>query len=182
MNKSSRLDDKKKKLAEKNIGLVRTFYEKSIKNGKVPLYKKREFLSNLNYNYCRSALKYNEEAGFKFSTFAYGGFNFCIDNLKKNRERINSISFDEEKGKKIEDKKNIVDKDLLKMVFKNSELSNIEKKVIISYYYHGLSFSEIGKRYSYNKEKVRRIKNNAIKKIIKYSKKKDLVIEDFIKI
>jgi len=30
------------------------------------------------------------------------------------------------------------------------------------------------------KEKVRRIKNNAIKKLIKYSKKKDFVIEDFI--
>ena len=180
--KKDKLDEKKRKLVERNIGLVRTFCKKSIKNGKVPVHKKEEFLSDLNYRYCKSALKYNEEMGFKFSTFAYGGFNFCIDDLKRNRKKVDTVPFDEEKGERIEDKNNIVDKELLKIFFKDSNLSNIEKRVLILYYYNNLSFSKIGEKYSYNKEKVRRIRNKTIKKLIKYSKKKDFKIEDFIKI
>ena len=177
-----KLDEKKRKLAEKNIGLVRKFYKKNIKNGKVPEYKKDDFLSDLNHKYCRSVLKYNEETGFKFSTFVYKGLNFCLNDFNKEKKELNTISFDREKGKKIEDKKNFVDKELLKFIFKCSDLSDIEKKVLILYYYHNLSFIKIGEKYSYHKEKIRRIEKRAIRKLKKYSKKMGYNIEDFIKI
>ena len=182
MSRNKKLDDKKRKLAEKNIGLLRKFYKKNIKNGKVPENKKDDFLSDLNHKYCRSALKYNEETGFKFSTFANKSFNFCLDDFTNKKELLNTISFDREKGKKIKDKKSFVDKELLKFIFECSDLSDIEKKVLILYYYHNLSFIKIGEKYSYHKEKIRRIEKRAIRKLKKYSKKKGYNIEDFIKI
>lgn len=184
MSKNNKLNDKKRKLAEKNIELLRKFYKKNIKNGKVPEHKKDDFLSDLNHKYCRSALKYNEETGFKFSTFANKSFNFCLDdfNNKEKKELLNTISFDKEKGKKIEDRKSFVDKELLKFIFECSDLSDIEKKVLILYYYHNLSFCKIGEKYSYHKEKIRRIEKRAIRKLKKYAKKMNYNIEDFIKI
>jgi len=175
---NSKLDKNKKKLAERNIGLIKNFYKKNIKN--IPDYKKEEFLSDLYYKYCRSALNYNEETGFKFSTFAYGGLNFCINNPDK--KEIKTIPFDYKKGEKIKEEKKYVDKELLKNIFKKSKLSNIEKKILILYYYQDLSFIEIGERFNYHKEKVRRIRNRAIKKLIEYSDKRGFNIEDFIKV
>lgn len=72
------LTEAQKKLIEENIRLPMHFIRESFKNDEVPRKVKDDFISDVLLNFCVSAMGYEEERGFKFSTFAHGGFNFAL--------------------------------------------------------------------------------------------------------
>ncbi len=77
------LTEEQRKLITGNYGLLRRFINQILSNHKIPPHLSDEFISLMYWKFCISALKYDEELGFKFSTYAYGGFRFALQELRK---------------------------------------------------------------------------------------------------
>jgi len=177
------LTEKQRKLITDNYGLVKSFINKTIKNNDIPPFLRDEFISDVLWKFCISALKYDESTGIKFSTYAYGGFNFGKKEIlerKKNRIERNSCLHEESfENIKTQDKDN-VRTDLLFDFINNSELTTREKVMMISYYYDGLTLAKLGEKYNLTKEGVRLVIKKALKRMRRTATRKKINMEDFM--
>lgn len=191
------LSEEQRQLISSNMGLLRVFYQKEIDKGYIPDQKEDEFLSYLQRGFCNSALNYDKSTGFKFSTYVYGGFNFCVEDIKNSilkDEKISNVGVEEflindgiYEDKSIWNSISGWDADFSisheKIVATINEvpLSERERVAIDCHYLEGITFSELGKKMGISGERVRQIELNAITKIKTFINKKDYRIEDFIK-
>lgn len=195
------LSEEQKKLIIDNIGLLRGFYRDEISKRYIPGNRIDDFKSNLQRNFCRSALTYNEDLGFKFSTYAYGGFNFCVRDIKRviaRNKKITTIGnfkdfFFENNNSKFYiterrliwdsingHSKTFVDTEKLVKLLEMASLSDREKKVVNLYYLERWTQEKLGKELGVCKERIRQIISDAITKIKLFINGKDYEIEDFV--
>lgn len=175
-----RLDDGHKKIIEKNINLVKKFHQDKINSGEILKEESDDFLSFLLYRFCYSVKSFDEKKGFKLSTYAYGNFNRCLNEFKQKRKKYINIVSLSKKMNNIEKEKKL-DFSLIEYIIGTSKLSVKEKEILSLYYYQELSLEKIGEKYLCHKEKIRRIKDKAVKKLRKEIEKKGIRVEDFIK-
>jgi len=173
------LTQEQKKLIMDNYPLVKSFIKKSIKKNRVPVYLIDDFISNTLWKFCISASKFEEDMGCKFSTYAYGSFNFSLkdiqrkSNTNKNKtEYIYNFDIEEE----IED--SFVE-DLFKEFIKECNLEEIELNILQDRFYNNLTFYDIGKKYGFSKRTAMIRVSKILKKINKKAIKKDLKMKDF---
>ncbi len=96
MNKMQ-LTKKQQKLIVDNYKLLSGFINKIIRDKGVPEYLEDEFISDMFFKFCLSALRFDELSGFKFSTYAYGGFKFGLHELLYHKQKkIKKICYFEE--------------------------------------------------------------------------------------
>ena len=170
------LSEEQRKLIEDNYCLVEDFIEESIKENKIPDELVDEFVSETLWKFCISALKFEDELGFKFSTYAYGGFYFSLKNiLSKNNEKYENNL---DKEIKIESK---IEYDFLKEFINKCDLKEKELNVIEDRFYNNLTFKDIGKKYGFSKQYARVIVSKILKKIHKKAIADDLSMTDFYK-
>jgi DNA-directed RNA polymerase specialized sigma subunit len=102
--KKMTLNTEQKQLIEDNYCLVKDFIKKSIKSNKIPDGLVDDLISEMNWKFCISALKFEKERGFKFSTYAYHNFDYGMQKVlakKDNKSRDIDLSpqFDKEKSR-----------------------------------------------------------------------------------
>ena len=182
MNKN-KLTVEQQKLITNNYGLLRGFINKSIDNKDIPQHLIDEFISDMFYKFCISALKFEEDSGFKFSTYAYGGFRFGVKEILQKKEKRLDFSDNYDKiGNDIEheDVPNL-ETDVLYDFIEKSELELREKSMIEDYYYDNLSMIKISEKHEMTKENVRLILKKAVRKLKFTAIDKKIHIEDFYK-
>ena len=182
--KNIQLTEKQQKLITDNYRLLWSFIHKTIENGEVPKHLEDDFISDMFFKFCLSALKFSEESGFKFSTYAYGGFKFGLHNIlmyKKNKfgrlyyfENIDEYKLKYKKIDKLES-------DSLHKFIDDVDLDQRDKSIIKDYSYEGLTFKDIGQKLNMSAEAVRMRFKKSLKKIKRVASLKRLKFEDFYK-
>ncbi len=187
------LSEEQQKLISKNMGLLDAFYKTEIGKGYIPDQKKDDFFSNLQQRFCNAALKYNEDAGFKFSTFAYGSFIFCAAEMKKKLFRDRKVFTGNDKkfvsyGKKSVwnsingwDVDSVINYEKVVNLVNKVPLSEKERTVINFYYFEGLTLLETGKKLGLSRQRIKQITLEAIYKIKRFADRRDYRIGDFVK-
>ena len=170
-----------------NYGLLCKYVTHAIKNKQVPEYLEDEFISDMYMRFCISASKYNIKTGFKFSTFAYGGFRFGLRELLfRKKKKIDKVTYFQDLDEGYISQCKLVNEEAhkLKSEFVNSfmlevELSLKERSIVEDYYYERLSFAKIGEKHNMSKENARLIVRKVLRKLKKAVKRDKLKIEDF---
>jgi len=179
------LTTEQQKLAANNYRLVADFVKKSIETYKIPFSLRDDFVSNSSWRLCISALKFEEDRGFKFSTFAYGGFKFSLqaalsETLKYKEEMVDEYDEETEEDDWV-DTRHEFRYDFLNEFIENSTLKEREKRIITDRYCNNMTLSDIGEKYGFTKQNA----NYIIPKIIDRLKKNvihdDLEMDDFYK-
>jgi RNA polymerase sigma factor (sigma-70 family) len=180
------LDKQQQDLIKDNYNLLRSFVLKQLNKKIILPVLEDDFISDINLKFCTSALKYNNSYGVKFSTYAYGGFNFGLRNIiqdKKDREfnqaYLLSGSIDYVKHYISLRRKRSLKENSMGDLFDKSNLTEREYNIVCDYYYNNLSFQEISDKHDFCKETARTSMIKAVEKMKKTVLENKLEIEDF---
>lgn len=171
------LTKEQQKLLIDNYPLVRDFIEKTLEKNQIPSDLEDDFISDMLWKFCMSALNFKSSKGFKFSTYAYGGFHFGLKNILRvaiNKRKLSSIEEEIE-----EPHKAIIEEEVLKDFLDNSNLSDKEKKIINDRYINKFTYVQLSEKHNMSKESSRLIVHRILKKLKMSAKDKKLKIEDF---
>ena len=171
-----------------NNRLMQSFIEKRLAIGIVPIYIEDDFISDMGWRFCISALKYNRELGFKFSTYAYGGFKLCWKHLKDRTENsyirnnfypISTVKKIMHKSSEHINKKIHIDRETLCYIIKKAHLTVKEIIILQDYYFDKQSMEIIGRRFGVSRERISQIMKKILFKIKSVMFSKKLTITDF---
>ena len=182
---SNKLTDKQQKLIVNNYNLLNNFIKDIISKCIIPQCMEDDFISDMYLKFCFSALNYDIKTGFKFSTYAYGGFQLGIRDIVKKKKKFDKIQYvykineDDLKACILNHKKISLRLDNLQNFIKNVKLTLKERSMLEDHYYNKMSFSKLCKKYKLSKEGSRLIVNKAIKKLKQTAINMDLEIRDF---
>jgi len=193
------LTEEQRKLIINNYKLLQKFYNQEIRKGYIPKDRESEFYGYLQKRFCVSALKFDKERGFKFSTFAYRGFKRGISDIKKSIVKDGCKLSIDRLGYLIGDEKsfsisgniiwNSINGWIADNKFNNEKMIDIIDKVslterekkVINLYCENLSFSKIAKEIGFSKETSRKSFLSALVKIKTFFNKTKYDINDFYK-
>ena len=175
--KENVLTEEQKKLIIKNYPLVNNFIKKSIETNNIPSFLIDDFISNTLWRFCIATLKFEEDRGFKFSTYAYGGFNFSLKKTltEKNKKRYN-VDIDEKVEAEVE-----FEYGFLEEFIKECDLKERELNIIIDRFYDKFTLSDIGKKYGFSRQYANIIIPKILKKMHRKAISKNLDMSDFYK-
>jgi len=177
-----RLNKEQQKLIVNNYKLLRNFISKIISSKDMPKYLEDEFISDTFFRFCISAMKFNKDSGFKFSTYAYGGFNFALRYVLNNKkEQFSKMNYVEDfKKYKLEyEKSSVVGVDFLDDFINKVDLNSRDKFIVMDYFYNHLSLRKIGEKHRMSGEAIRLIIKRSLKKIRTVANRRKLSIDDF---
>jgi RNA polymerase sigma factor (sigma-70 family) len=180
----NKLTDKQQKLIIDNHKLLEDFIERIIRKRIIPKCMEDDFISDMYLKFCFSARKYNIDTGFKFSTYAYGGFQLGIkDIVTKKREKFERIKYIDDDymiACNLDDnKKPILQTEEMDSFINGAELTSREKSMLEDYYYDRITFSKLGEKYNISKETARLFVKRVVKKLKIRAKNKKIEFEDF---
>lgn len=177
------LSEEQRQLVIDNMGLLKKFYYDEVMKGYIPIHMHHEFKSDLMRRFCLSALKYDEDTGFKFSTFAYGGFRYCVGDIKKKiikNGRLSHLGDCQEDVADLEGPRLLIKRRVIKFL-EYVPISEREKNVISLCYLERLTLQEVGEILGVSKQRVGQIRVEAEDKIRIFVYKKEYEVEDFVK-
>ena len=144
---------------------------------------REDFISDMLLKFCISASKFDKKQGFKFSTFAHGGFDMGkTDLLGRKIEKYKKYHFVEKKKilkNKAKKEYEEINNELLKNFIENEEIEEQEKNMLIDYYFNNLNFSRLGEKYNFSKEWTRKVVEKGLRKLKRIVRKEHLKMEDF---
>lgn len=178
---NNKLNDKQQKLIVDNYQLLCDYIKKVRR--KVPKYLEDDFISDMFLKFCVSALRFNKHSGFKFSTYAYGGFGLGIKELfERKNKKVQKLHYSEDLEKyKLEYKEvTHVEVSRLDDFIDKVVLNDRDKSMLKDYFYNRISYPQLGIKYGMSGEGVRLKVINAIKKMQKCVKRNDYEYEDFV--
>ena len=182
------LTKKQQDLITDNKRLMNHFMYKKDRVRFIPPHLRDSFYSTLGWQFCLSALKYDEELGFKFSTYAYGGFNFCWkkilswdnENYKKNNYHSNDrILSMEENSELSRSKERGVRNEFLYSFLDKVKLTPRERMVIEDYYFGKTSLKDIGEYYGVSRSRMSQVLQRVIEKLKNAVETQQLDVGDF---
>jgi len=153
--------------------------------GSIPYYLRDDFVSDLALRFCTSAIKFDEEMGFKFSTYAYGGFYLCCRDIRtkykllyqKNNflsqddvwDFLNSTSVD------VED----FEEEVLFDIINKAKLNEREMMILRGHYLEGRSMAKVGREIGLSRERISQILKGVLRKIRRVASIEKLSLVDF---
>jgi RNA polymerase sigma factor (sigma-70 family) len=178
------LTKKQRKLITDNHKLLDDFIGHIIRKQTIPKCMEDDFVSDMYLKFCFSALKYDINTGFKFSTYAYGGFQLGIkDIITKKREKFERIKYIDDDymiACSLDDKKEpILQTEEVDSFIDDAELTSKEKSMLEDYYYSRITFSKLGEKYNISKETARLFVKRVVKKLKIRAKNQKIEFEDF---
>lgn len=201
--RKKKLTTKQKEFLSNNMNIVKQFYNKEMKKDYIPDNLKEDFLSSLYYKFCFSGLYYNEEKGRKFSTYAYSGLDFSVNEIRRyihnklpikniSLQKIENIDSDSEDVKRLHyyptwtynegwNNKFIIQWEKLLSFIEKAGLTEEELHIIKLYYVENCTCMEIGKKIGRTKQGVHYKLKRALSKLKLSAKEQNYEIEDFIK-
>ena len=183
---NNKLTDKQRKLITDNYKLLDKFIEYTIRKRIIPQSMEDDFISDMYLKFCFSALKYDIKTGFKFSTYAYGGFQLGIRDIVINKKKkfdkiqyVDKINEDNLRAYNLNNEEFNIEIEILEDFVKNVALTLKERSMLEDRYYNKMSFSKLCKKYSLSKEGSRFIVKRAIRKLKQAAVNMDLEMDDF---
>jgi len=179
-----RLTEKQIELINKNYDLLDNYVKKIINDEKFPISIKDDFISEMSFRFCKSAIKYNKDRGVKFSTYAYGGFKFGLNKVLNSKKIAHLCSTEtllsiEKNNKIIRNDDLKIDTKLMYNTIKKVNLTDKELNILKEYYFNLLTFKEIGLKYGQTKQAAKWNLQNALKKIKQFIKNKNIEANEF---
>ena len=179
-----KMTQKQRQLIMKNYNLMLKFIDSREKKGAIPDHLKDDFKSDLAWALCNSAIKFDESMGFKFSTYAYGGFHICCTNFKDRKEPLyqrNNFLAQKKVNHMLKDttnKKHLIEESLSKLI-DNTKLTKKEKIVLREYYLEEKTMEKIGEENDVTKARISQIRQQALEKLQRAVGVKHLTLDDF---
>lgn len=181
------LSTKQQEFVKNNYYLIQAFLERDSQASILSIEAKEDLLSYLHLSICSSAMKFEEERGFKPSTYIWGGFSLALSHYfedKKRERRLLTIEYEENSEiveKYINKKCKYIASEKIYDLICKVDLKDIERRIVDMYYGESnLSYFEISQKIGMSKENVRKIMNKAISKIRFYIISCGIGISDFI--
>ncbi len=176
-----------KRLVTCNIKMMDKFVKRALEMGKVPLYMEDEFLSDIYLGFCKSAIGYSPEFGFKFSTYAYGGFEMNLRGVcSRKKEKYHKNNFlpfetitkivDSYQGKRSQKHSK---KMRVKDIISESPLNKKELYVITNHFFEKQTISFISNELGMSRQGTYLLLKKAINKIRKTVFNNDISLQDF---
>ena len=180
------MTENQQELVSKNVNLMYSFMKNKYDAGVIPYYIADDFTSDLGLRFCSSAMKYDDETGFKFSTYAYGGFEMCCRDIccrkisMYNRNNFISQDFATSLMDSVPDVElKFVEEGALWSLIHKTELTERELLILKSYYIEGKSMPMIGREIGLCKERISQIRKESLLKIKKMASIEGLSLSDF---
>lgn len=178
------LTNKQRKLITDNHKLLDDYIERIIRKQIIPKRMEDDFISDMYLKFCFSARNYDINTGFKFSTYAYRGFDFGIIDIVTKKiekfERIKYIDDDYMIACNSDDNKNpTLQTEEMDSFINDAKLTSREKSMLEDYYYDKVTFSKLGKKYNIGKETARLFVKRVVKKLKIRAKNQKIEFEDF---
>lgn len=180
------LTEKQRTLIRRNIGLLKKYYLQQISKGLIPPFYHDEFLEILYEVFCTSAQQFNEETGFKFSTFAYRGLMFGKDKMMSimardlRKKKLNPI---EELWKHEHTsfyRRTLIKHEKVAKFVDRVSLEERERVAVDLYFHERLSFAKVGKIMGLSPTTVSTIIGRAVSKMRAAAGREGKDMEDFI--
>jgi DNA-directed RNA polymerase specialized sigma subunit len=180
-----KMTQEQQNLVIRNYRLLQNFIESRDERGLVPECLRDDFMSDMAWCFCNSAIKFEAARGFKFSTYAYGGFHICCSNMKgrtlpsyqKNnfttQRKLKSIS-----RHIVVDNKHIDEESLLNLIDK-ANLTWREDTILREYYLEGENMAAIGRSFKVTRARIFQVIKKALRKLQFRVEKEHLILEDF---
>jgi RNA polymerase sigma factor (sigma-70 family) len=196
LKKMRKLTNQQRDFVGRNINLVFQYYQDGLEKHDIPQRWRDDFLSNLMERFCYSGMSYNPESGFKFSTYAFGGFDFgkretikkivrqpnpekniykSIDNCRTVVYNNSEILWDSVSRGRDE----VVASERVWDFVEQAGLSSHEKRILELYFYEEFSYLEIGMCFSCSRETVRKVLAKSLIKIKRFADLNGIEMKDF---
>ena len=197
--KKKKMTEKQRQLIEDNYSLLLAYCNRYVDNNNaikkyhsIPFNEVDDLIGHLHTNFCSSAINFDSKKGFKFSTYAFGGFRLGTRNfsgrLKKYCEKNRRFSDINKTYEKVEDEEVChnefevgFDLEYFRKLLREAKMSRQERKVLEGCCLKGKTLREIGEKINLSKERVRQIREGAFSKVKKVAKKKKYELADFYK-
>lgn len=180
-----KMTQEQQNLVIRNYRLLQNFIESRDERGLVPECLRDDFKSDMAWYFCNSAIKFEKAKGFKFSTYAYGGFHICCSNMKgRTLPSYQKNNFTTQRKLKsmsrhvIVGNKHIDEESLLNLIDK-ANLTKKENRILQSYYVDGRTMKVIGKMHSVSRARIFQIIKGILKKLQRVVEAKHSILEDF---
>lgn len=187
--RNRRLTKKQQDLVSNNLRLLRGFIINLKKRRFISPRIEDDLISELCWNFCISASKYDEDYGVKFSTYAYWGFNKSVKEIcgrkKRNIDRHNFCSIDricdDIDTKVVFSNTNElkVKKDFLYNIVDKVDVKERDKKIFIEYYSYKISQEKLGEKYNLTRNRIHQIIFNILNKLKRIMRILKLSKQDF---
>lgn len=182
------MTEEQQELVTTNLKMVCSFIRSRAEGTQIPPSVQDDYTSDLALQFCISAIKFDKTLGFKFSTYAYGGFNMVYRNVgnrtKAKYDRNNYcptavvLYFIDEFSDKFE-KTNSIAKEELYHIIDNANLTTREIMIIQDYYFGKESMRTIGKKIGRSHKRVSQIIKEILGKLRRSASREKLTLEDF---
>ena len=180
------MTENQKKLVTDNIRLMEHYVQSRLAIGTIPKCFEDEFVSEVALKFCHSAMCFDESRGFRFSTYAYSGFNNCLRTIKGRkavrywrnnfipRECVESLVENHK-----EDHKEVVKEELVRLV-NRAGIDGRNLLVLKDYYFSGDTMEKIGIKFGISKERVSQILRESLKRLRRVVSRDKLEVSDFL--
>ncbi len=176
------LTNEQQKLIIENYKLLNYYVQYTIKSKQIPRCLEDEFESDMHMKFCMSAMKYDIKTGFKFSTYAYGGFRLGLrDLLTRKKAKFEKVNYVEEVSnyEVKQDGTHELKSNLVNDLVEDATLTQRERTMIEDYYYYGVTFEKIGEKFGLTKAGASFVIKGALRKLRVEAKKDKLDMGDF---
>ncbi len=184
-NMIEKMTEDQQKLIDKNVGMMHKFIRRKTDSGVIPIHLKDDFVSDMALKFCNSAVKFNSDQGFLFSTYAYGAFNMCYRELRDRKvpsyERNNFVSQEalwSFLNKTPADTEH-VEIEVLQEMINKANLSQREHMILQSYFFENRSMAAIGRECNVSRERISQIVKRILNKLRRAACSDKLSFVDF---
>jgi len=172
-----------------NYRLMEKFIENRGETDPIPAHLRDDFISDMAWHFCNSAIKFDKSKGFKFSTYAYGGFHMCCSNIKSRKytsyQKNNFLTQKEVSGI-IESVSTVNEKHIgeesLSDLINHASLTKKENTILQRYYFDEEPMRVIGVEYNVSRARISQVIQQIVKKLQRVVGVEHLIIEDFYEI
>lgn len=182
-----KMTKKQQDLVDKNVRMMYSFIRTKTDSGVIPHYLEDDFISDMALRFCNSAMKFDDNLGFKFSTYAYGAFHMCYKDIKSRKnylyEKNNFISHDivlDFLERTSADTK-YIGEGILKEMIDKANLSVKESIILQNYFFDSMSMAAIGRERGVTRECISQVIKRILKKLRNVACSEDLSMMDFYK-
>lgn len=182
----AQMTKQQKKLVIKNYKLMQKFIDSRNAIDLIPRHLRDDFISDMALRFCISAMKFDESFGFKFSTYVYGGFDICWEDItgradisykKNNFFPQKTIKRFVEKSSHIPIKH--IEEEVLHSFVDETELTERESMIVRDYYFDGETMESIGRKCKLTGSRISQVLQKAVRKLKFEARTKNFTIEDF---
>lgn len=182
----AKMTKKQKKLVIKNYKLMQRFIDSRNAIDLIPSHLRDDFISDMALRFCISAIKFDESFGFNFSTYVYGGFDICWEDITGRTDisyKKNNF-FPQKTIKRFIEKSSHtpakhIEEEVLHSFVDETKLTERESMIVKNYYFDGKTMAVIGEEFGVTGSRIAQVLKKVVRKLKFEARTKNFTIDDF---